>query len=143
MKKLLFSLPLLLSVFCLNAQNTTISGRLTDASNGEVLIGATVEALGLAKGNVSNEYGFYSFTLPASEDSVTLRFGRLGYEAVFRTIKPAGTPIKLNVSLTQQGTVLAEVTIKANSLEEKVRSTEMSVTTLTAREAKALPALFR
>ena len=142
MKKLLFSFPLIFSIICLNAQNTTISGRLTDASNGEVLIGATVEALGLSKGNISNEYGFYSFTLPASNDSVALRFGYLGYEPVLRMIKPSGAPIKLNVALTQQGTILAEVTIKANSMEEKVRSTEMSVTTLTAREAKALPALF-
>ena len=128
MKKLLFPLYLLVGVSCLHAQNTTISGRITDAANGENIIGATVEALGLSKGNISNEYGFYSFTLPASGDSVTLRFGYLGYEPVFRTIKPAGAVIKLDVALSQQGTILAEVTIKANALEEKMKSTEMSIT---------------
>lgn len=127
----------------LAAQNLSISGRLTDADNGEVLIGATVEAVGLQKGNVSNEYGFYSFTLPAGPDSITLRYNYLGYEAAFRRIKPVAGSLTLDVALRPQGEVLEEVVIRAdNPLEEKVKSTEMSVTTLNAREAKALPALF-
>ncbi|MCK6692409.1 MAG: TonB-dependent receptor [Thermoanaerobaculia bacterium] len=121
---------------------TTISGRLTDATNGENLIGATVEALGLGKGNISNEYGFYSITLPSGGDSVTLRFGYLGYEPAFRMVKPAGANIKLDMALQPRGEMLQEVVISANSLEEKVKSTEMSVTTLSTRDAKALPALF-
>lgn len=126
----------------LTAQTATVSGRITDAENGETLIGATVEAVGLQKGNVSNEYGFYSFTLPASTDSVTLRFNYLGYEPALRRIKPAAGGITLNVALQPQGSVLDEVVVTANSLEDKVKSTEMSVMTLSAREAKALPALF-
>lgn len=121
---------------------TTISGRLTDATNGENLIGATVEALGPGKGNISNEYGFYSITLPAGGDSVTLRFSYLGYEPALRRVKPAGINIKLDVALQPRGEMLKEVVISANSLEEKVKSTEMSVTTLSTRDAKALPALF-
>ncbi|MCC6462187.1 MAG: carboxypeptidase-like regulatory domain-containing protein, partial [Saprospiraceae bacterium] len=79
---------LLLGAAPLHAQNTVLSGRLTDATNGENLIGATVEALGLAKGNISNEYGFYSFTLPSGNDSVTLRFSYLGFEQTLRKVKP-------------------------------------------------------
>ena len=127
----------------LAAQNTTtVSGRLTDAVNGETLIGATVEAVGLLKGNISNEYGFYSFTIPSGADSVTLRFSYIGYETAFRRIKPAEPAIRLDVALQQEGAVLAEVVVKANPLEEKVKSTEMSVLSISTREAKALPALF-
>jgi hypothetical protein len=142
MKKIILLVGLLATFQCLIAQNTsTISGVLKDAQNGETLIGATVEAIGLAKGNVSNEYGFYSFTLPAGEDSVTLRFSYIGFETAFRTIKPIGA-IQLNVSLRAVGALLNEVVVKANALSEKVKSTEMSVATISTREVKALPALF-
>jgi len=142
MKNPVLVLFFLTTVLRLGAQTTTISGRLTDAANGENLIGATVEVLGLNKGNVSNEYGFYSFTLPAGGDSITLRFSYLGYEPEVRKVKPAGTTLKLDVSLSPRGEVLKEVVISANSLEEKVKSTEMSVATINTRDAKALPALF-
>ncbi|MBX2892161.1 MAG: TonB-dependent receptor [Saprospiraceae bacterium] len=136
------SFILLLSPFFLFSQNTaTVNGTLRDAQNGETLIGATVEAIGLGKGNVSNEYGFFSFSLPEGQDSVTLRFSYIGYESAFRKIKPVGT-IRLNVSLRPESAVIEEVVIKANALEEKMKSTEMSVTTIGTREAKALPALL-
>ena len=139
------TIPFLFLLLCLSlgAQTTTtISGRLTDADNGETLIGATVEALGLQKGNVSNEYGFFSFTLPTGKDSVTLRFSYIGYETALHRIKPTTGAITLDVALQPQGAVLEEVVIRGNTLEEKIRSTEMSVMTLNTREAKALPALF-
>ncbi len=143
MKNNLFSVFLFLVAGGLSAQNTaTVSGVLKDALNGETLIGATVEALGLGKGNVSNEYGFYSFTLPSGPDSVTLKFSYIGYQTVFQKIKPVAGAIKLDISLNPEGSILAEVVIKANPLEEKMKSTEMSVATISTREAKALPALF-
>jgi hypothetical protein len=132
---------LLLCHTALSAQKITISGALTDRQTGESLIGATVEAVGKGKGNASNEYGFYSFTLPAGTDSVTLRFSYLGYETEVRTILPT-KDIKMNVSLAQQGTLIEEVVIRANPLEERIKSTEMSVTTIGSREVKAVPALF-
>jgi hypothetical protein len=140
--KNIFLLFFLAGTFCLSAQNTaTVTGTLRDAANGETLIGATVEAVGLGKGNVSNEYGFYSLSLPQGSDSVTLRFSYIGFETSFRKVKPEGR-IKLDVSLRTADALLEEVVIKANSLEEKMKSTEMSVTTISTKEAKLLPALF-
>ena len=123
------------------AQTATISGIIRDNENGETMIGATVEAVGLRKGNVSNEYGFYSFSVPVSKDSLTLRFYYLGYQPQLIKVL-ANKDIKLDISLSDQGTALEEVTITANQLAEKVKSTEMSVATISTREAKALPALF-
>jgi len=138
-------LPFFLCLLCLpalQAQSTaTVSGLLKDAQNGETLTGATVEAVGLGKGNVSNEYGFYSFTLPAGSDSVTLRFSYIGYGTALRRIKPQNS-IKMNVSLRLEGSVLNEVVIKANGLSERLKSTEMSVTTISTREVKSVPSLF-
>jgi hypothetical protein len=126
----------------LRAQNTiTINGVLKDTQNGETLIGATVEALGLGKGNITNEYGFYSITLPQGPDSLTLRFSYIGYASSTRRVKPAQN-LRLDVSLAPEGTVLVEVEVRANGLEDKMRSTEMSVATIGTKEVKALPALF-
>ena len=141
MKNIFSSLLFLFPAFLLAQTAATVSGVIKDAENGETLIGATVQAVGLDKGNVSNEYGFYSFTVPAGTDSVTLRFHYIGYETVLRTVKASGT-LRLNVTLRSQGSLLEEVVIQANSFEDRVRSTEMSVTTIGSKEIKALPALF-
>jgi CarboxypepD_reg-like domain/TonB-dependent Receptor Plug Domain len=133
---------LLFGLYSANSQNNiSISGSLTDAQTGESLIGATVEVVGLRKGNVSNEYGFYSIALPPGTDSVTLRFNYIGYTAELRRIRP-DQPMKLNIALQPEGVLIAETIIKANALEDEIRSTEMSVATISTREAKALPALF-
>ncbi len=141
MKKHIFYCLFLLPV-CLAAQTTArVSGVIRDAQNGETLIGATVEAVGLGKGNVSNEYGFFSFTLPVTTDSVTLRFRYIGYETELRRVR-ADTTIRLTVDLQPSGSMLEEVVVQANSYQDRIKSTEMSVTTISSREIKALPALF-
>lgn len=142
MKQILFPVLLLWQCAALYAQtSTTISGSIKDAQNGETLIGATVEALGLKKGNYSNEYGFYSLSVPVGKDSIALRFSYIGFTPQIHKILPNG-PTKLNITMQPSGSMLNEVEIKANGYAEKVRSTEMSVATITTREAKALPALF-
>ncbi|MEI6409327.1 MAG: TonB-dependent receptor [Bacteroidota bacterium] len=133
---------LLLFVGLLKAQTTvTISGVIKDAQNGETLIGATVEAPRYKKGNVSNEYGFYSLSIPVSRDSFEIRFSYIGYQPLRRKVK-ASSAVRLDVELKPKGTLLNEVEIKASSYTEKVHSTEMSVSTLSAREIKALPTLL-
>lgn len=138
---LFFAAAFFTTITAFAQQNATISGIIRDNDNGETLIGATVEAVGLRKGNVSNEYGFYSFSVPVSPDTITLRFSYLGFIPQLIQVVPKEN-IKLDVSLLAQGSVLEEITITANTLEDKVKSTEMSVTAITTKEAKALPALF-
>lgn len=123
------------------SSNVTISGYIRDGLTGESIIGASVEALGLKRGNVSNEYGFFSISLPSGNDSITLRVNYLGYEPRFQKVKP-DVSAQLDISIQPQGAVINEVVVKASALQEKVKSTEMSVTTLSTREVKALPALF-
>ena len=132
----------IMSAFALTAQNTiTVNGRLTDALSGETLIGAAVEAVGLGKGNISNEYGFYSFSIPQSKDSITLRFSYIGYDLAVRKILPDADQ-KIDVGLMPAGQLMQEVVIRSNSLEERVRSTEMSVASIGTREIKSVPALL-
>lgn len=57
----------------------TISGFMQDAASGEPLIGAYIRDKHSGKLAVSNEYGFFSLTLPTGE--VGLRFSYIGYDA--------------------------------------------------------------
>jgi hypothetical protein len=55
----------------------TLSGYIRDSESEEVLIGATVYVPELEKGTISNEFGFYSLTLPTG--SYSIRFSYVGY----------------------------------------------------------------
>ncbi|WP_425420782.1 TonB-dependent receptor [Phaeodactylibacter xiamenensis] len=55
----------------------TINGILVDASTGERLIGANIYDNKSGKGTVTNEYGYFSITLPAGP--VALDFSYVGY----------------------------------------------------------------
>ena len=51
------------------AQKYTVSGYLTDAASGESLISAALVDRTSGQGPVSNNYGYYTLTLPAGEHS--------------------------------------------------------------------------
>ena len=84
----------------------TVSGYLTDASTGERLIFANIFT-NYGNGTTTNEYGFYSLTLP--EGPVKLSFSFIGYEEqteAFELDENKQINIKMPASLT-----LAEVIV--------------------------------
>lgn len=120
-------------------QRFTISGEIRDAANGESLIGATVLAKEQGLGATTNEYGFFSLTLPEA-DSVLLEFSYVGYQTVYRSVALRSAQV-LNVQLSA-GIQIQEVVVKANSFREKIRSTEMSVEEINSKQVKQLPVLL-
>ncbi len=143
LKTLLFILPAL-SLPCILASQETlsvnVSGTIVDAENGETLIGATVYEAASQSGATSNEYGFYSLTVPLGTDSVTIEFSYVGFQPVAKRILPKAD-VKLNIELGT-GIELQEVVVKANSYKEQIRSTEMSVEEISTKEVKVIPALL-
>lgn len=82
MKKLfpLFTFLTILVVPTISAQQRyTISGTIVDARSHETLLGATVFEERSAKGSTTNEYGFYSLTLPAGKVSIEASY--VGYSS--------------------------------------------------------------
>ena len=120
-------------------QKFTISGKVTDADNGETLIGATVFAPALGEGASTNEYGFYALTLPGG-DSVRLEFSYVGFQNQVRTVF-LDKNISIDVELGS-GVQLQEVVVKANSYREQIQSTEMSVEAISMRDVRAVPVLL-
>lgn len=138
MSKWLCLLLFVHGTLCLMSQRRVIlSGTVSDGASGETLIGVSVRT-DLA-GTTTNEYGFYSLALPA-DDSVTVRFSYVGMqEQQFDLLLKADR--RLNIAL-EVGVQLEEVIVRADAFREQLRSTEMSVEVLNAREAKVLPLLL-
>ncbi len=140
-----FYLLLLFSILfgqLLNAQNkqskVTLSGYVKDADTGESLIGATIYCPELQFGTASNDYGFYSINLP--KDSVTIAFSFIGYRSIEKRLLLSQN-FTLNIDL-RSGELLEEVVVSADSYQEQINTTQMSVDKISMKEAKLLPALF-
>lgn len=59
-------------------QSFVVSGYVTDATNGEVLVGTNVYEINLNQGTSTNQYGFFSLTVLS--DSALIRFTYQGFE---------------------------------------------------------------
>jgi hypothetical protein len=136
-------LPLLfLLSSSLFAQDYTISGTVTDASNGEDLFGATVIVKELSNtGAQTNVYGFYSLTLPEGE--YTLFFRSSGYEDLVKKIDLTDSRT-LNVELVipQEVQEIEEVTITSKKGNDNITSAQMEVTRLDPKDIETIPILF-
>ena len=68
------------TAFTYAQQSHTISGTITDKSNGETLFGASLFLKGTTIGGTTNEYGFYSITAPEGEYILNISY--IGYNDV-------------------------------------------------------------
>lgn len=141
MKKTL--LVLIAFVFCFSnsfAQtNYTISGYVKDAFSGESLLGASILIKEINKGTQSNEYGFYSITLPAGKYTVISSY--LGFNNKVDTLR-LNKNIRLNINLSSKAIQSAEVTVTSKRADENVKSTQMSTQTLEMEKVKTLPVIL-
>ena len=127
------------SVVSLQAQTRhTVRGYITDQSSKETLIGATILDLKSGKGAITNEYGFYSITLP--DGPIEIRTGYVGYKPVVKSFKlSADTIINIDVPLAEE---LSEVTIYGNREILGVKGSQMSAVDIPIEQIKAVPAMF-
>ncbi|GAA4409322.1 TonB-dependent receptor [Nibrella viscosa] len=141
MKQLLSITMLLLglSIAAIAQERFTISGYLKDAANGEGLIGATVQVKGQPVGVATNEYGFYSLTLPKGE--YQLVYSYVGYESITKAVS-LNYNQKLDMQLKSANVLIQEVVVKATRSEQNVNSLEMGVSKLDMKTIKAMPALL-
>lgn len=120
------------------ADSHTIRGYVHDHQSQETLIGATIYETGSSMGTITNEYGFYSITLP--DGNVTINTGYVGYTP--RSISfflSADTLLNIELSEVSE---LSEVTITGNRLDLGVQGAQMSAVDLPIEQIKAVPALF-
>ena len=88
-------LVLLMAVISLgrmNAQVITVSGTVTDAKDGNPLVGCSVQIKGTSKGAITNMKGRYTIQAKKGE---TLLFQYIGYKQERRVVKSATLDVKM------------------------------------------------
>ncbi len=121
------------------AQQFTISGYISEAGSSEKLINATVYNSKDFKGTISNDYGFYSLTLPA--DSVVINYSYVGYNQVKYAFKLQRDTV-INVALIPSE-LLEEVVVTGEGNDEQFQErTQMSTMEIPIEQIKSLPAFL-
>ena len=117
----------------------TISGLVSDSKNKETLIGVSIYVQETKTGIISNEYGFYSITLPKGEYTISISY--VGYQSLEQKINLTQNTRK-NFLLSESSETLREIVIIDNKKRIDIRKPEMSVNKLTVQEIKEMPVIF-
>lgn len=138
-KYIVFCLWFLILPVAMFAQNVTLSGYVTNDRNGERLLSASVYVPGTTYGVFSNNYGFYSLTLPRGEYVIEVSF--LGFTTSSFTVNLQQNTTR-NISLSPSAQEIDAVVVSAVARDQNVTSTEMGTQTLSMQQIKAIPVLF-
>ncbi len=138
MKKIFFLLLLISAK--MTAQNFTISGKVSNSTNGETLLGCAVFSFVNNKpvGATTNQYGFYSITLPAGV--YKLKFSYIGFREKEVEIE-LNKDILVNATLEEDNNLMEEVVIETGK-NDKTRNTAIGVEKMNMKEIEKLPVLF-
>ena len=131
LKQNILFLFFLLFAFSLTAQ-VEISGIVTDASNGETLIGVNILVVGTSSGTATDIDGKYTLTVGA--DATALQFSYTGFTT--QTIEIGDTRV-INVALAS-GELLDEVVVVGYGKQSKVKLTS-AVSTIDSKTLRKLP----
>ncbi|WP_373072314.1 carboxypeptidase-like regulatory domain-containing protein, partial [Zeaxanthinibacter enoshimensis] len=120
-------------------QRYTISGTISEANSNETLIGVSVIVPELGTGAVTNEYGFYSLTLP--EGTYEIRIIYLGFQEIRETIS-FDRNILRNYRMYEQTEELEEVILTEDIERTDISKPQMSVNSLSAQTIKKIPVVL-
>ena len=121
-------------------RNIVFSGYVLDAETGEAMIAASVYEKKTFTATTTNNFGFFSLTLPTGAHTVVISF--IGYETQeINLSETQQTQIKLMPSSSE----IIEVVVSASEAEEKannpVESSRMGLMRIPSQKLKAIPAV--
>jgi hypothetical protein len=137
--KKVFTLFFLLSLSAFSQEKITISGTVYDNASNETLIGVSIYFSELNAGTTTNEYGFYSITIPKGTYKVQVSY--LGFTPLTETIN-LSEKITKNFNLNEETESLDEIVIEADIERINLRSPQMSVNNLTSATIKNIPVVL-
>ncbi|KGK31416.1 TonB-dependent receptor [Cellulophaga sp. E6(2014)] len=117
----------------------SLSGTISELKSNETLIGVTIAVPQLATGVTTNEYGFYSLSLPEGE--YTLEISYLGYKTLSKTISLTQNT-KLNLQLEEAAEQLEEIVLVENVEKTDLGTPQMSVNNLAVKTIKKIPVVL-
>ena len=135
---------LLVVLFCVGTmgygqEKITLSGIITDKNSNETLIGVNVIISDLNIGTTTNDYGFYSISLPKGTHTIAVSY--LGYQDITQEITFTKAT-KQNFNLQPSTELLQEVVLQKDVEKLNVKSPQMSVNTLSIATIKKIPAVL-
>jgi outer membrane receptor protein involved in Fe transport len=130
---------LTLSNFSFSQDKFTFNGYIKDSLSGETLIGANLTIRSEGKGIVSNQYGFFSITLPKNNYVVSVSF--VGYQSKEFSMDLTNN-IQQNILLLPNSAVINNVTVTTRKRDNNVKAAQMGKIELSVNTAKALPAFL-
>jgi len=116
----------------------TIAGYLHDAKTGEPIIGASIMLEKTKKGVVSDQYGYYSMTVPRGRNVLNIQ--SLGTRDTRRQLMVYNEG-RLNIDLQPQVTALKNVTVSSEK-SSFVRGMQMGVQKVDIKAIKQVPVAF-
>lgn len=117
----------------------TLSGSITDNQSNETLIGVNIIVPELQSGTMTNEYGFYSITLPKGTYKITISY--LGFKPLAEKIT-LNTDMVKNFKLEESAESLDEVLIEENIEALNIKKPQMSVNALSIETIKNMPVVL-
>lgn len=123
---------LLFSLFAVLGYARTVTGVVTQASDGDVIIGATVQVHGTSRGTATDFDGKYSIE---AKDGDVLDFSYVGMIPV--SIKVTGGKSVINVELKDNAQVLSEVVVTAMGQTQEKKKLNFAVQQLNSDQVTA------
>ena len=138
--KITFYLLLALSATFVYSQNSAVlSGYITAEDTNETLFGVNLIFPDLNMGTTTNEYGFYSISLP--QGSHQLEVSYLGFKSKQQEITIT-QDYRFNLKLSTEAEVLEEIVLRDNREQLNLKSPQMSVNSLAVSTIKKIPAVL-
>ena len=122
----------------LKAQNYSLSGFVKDSTSGESIKGAVVKNLSDGASVTTNNYGFFSLTLPSGQQSVRISAGE--YEGV-TLVRNVQSDEQISIYLLPRADEIDEVRIRAKR-NDNVRAVDISTQSITGKVIKKIPAFL-
>ena len=138
-KKLLVVFLVLQSILSVAQERVTLSGSVVDSNNNETMIGVLVEISELKISTFTNEYGFFSLTVP--KGFYNLQVSTIGYETKIIEISLQENN-KLAIEIKANTKELDAVIINKNPYRTSISKPEMSVNKIAISTIKKMPAIL-
>ena len=138
-KNLISLFIFLLPFFSFGQDKFTINGYVKDSLSGETLIGATVSVFGQSKGITTNQFGFYSITLPKGVYTFVCSY--VGYISQVKQID-LSTDVEYNFEIAPKTTTEQAVIISSKKRDANVKNAQMGKIDLSMNQVKAIPAFL-
>jgi hypothetical protein len=140
MKEILLFIGLSLIANVTSAQSKyTISGYIRDSLSSETLLGASVTVKGQTKGVNSNQYGFYSITLPKGTYTLVCSF--VGYLSQEVDIE-LNEDLNINFSPFPKSSLSQEIVISSKRRDANVKDAQMGRVDLSMNKIRSVPVIF-